>query len=187
MNMICVHPLGSALYSLAGRRVLIVDDEADWRCLLRKTLEACSAEVCESEAVEEALAILDSGRVDLIVTDIEMPGQNGYALVHAVRARPDMTNTLVVAWSAHHSTTSSTHAAAFDLCLKKPMHPKELVAAIATLFIDRDGAAGTSASPGPPKLTAARVHASACAGDTLQPAPIESFKWATRSSSASAR
>lgn len=144
MNMICVHPLGSALYTLAGRRVLIVDDEADWRCLLRKTLEACSADVCESEAVEEALAILDSRRMDLIITDIEMPGQNGYALVHAVRARPDMTNTLVVAWSAHHSTTSSTHVAAFDLCLQKPVHPKELVAAIASLFIDRDGSASAS-------------------------------------------
>ena len=71
---------------LAGLHVLVVDDEADARELARLAFEQAGARVSLAASAREALATVDAGRVDVLVSDIGMPGTNGYVLLESVRA-----------------------------------------------------------------------------------------------------
>lgn len=72
--------------SCAGKTVLIVDDNAALRGLLRVSLQAFGvAKVFEAESVDIALALLDRHRVDLVVTDWKMNPRNGLDLVREIR------------------------------------------------------------------------------------------------------
>ncbi|HEX8915242.1 MAG TPA: PAS domain S-box protein, partial [Humisphaera sp.] len=73
--------------SLAGIRVLAVDDEPDARDLVRRLLEDCGASVVTAGSAAEGLAALDAGAVDLIVSDVGMPEVDGYEFVRRVRRR----------------------------------------------------------------------------------------------------
>ena len=70
------------------RNILIVDDVAANRELLRATLEAEGVTVVEAGDGVEALAILERERIDAIISDILMPRMDGYRLCHQVRASP---------------------------------------------------------------------------------------------------
>ncbi|MBA3804191.1 MAG: PAS domain S-box protein [Acidobacteria bacterium] len=72
--------------SLMGISVLVVDDEADARTLLRKLLEQCGARVTTASNTVEALAALEQSRPDVLVSDIGMPNEDGYDLIRRVRA-----------------------------------------------------------------------------------------------------
>ncbi|HXG03630.1 MAG TPA: response regulator [Candidatus Binatia bacterium] len=69
-------------------RVLVVDDEADTRDLVREVLGRCGAEVVTAADVREALEALQQERFDALVDDVVMPGQDGHELIRAVRALP---------------------------------------------------------------------------------------------------
>jgi two-component system chemotaxis sensor kinase CheA len=72
-----------------GKRVLMVDDSAFFRSLMAPALRACGLEVVPAASGEDALARLAAGeRVDLVVTDIEMPGIDGYELARRIKADP---------------------------------------------------------------------------------------------------
>ncbi|MBA3766257.1 MAG: response regulator, partial [Acidobacteria bacterium] len=68
-----------------GISVLVVDDEADARALLRKILEQCGAQVTTASSTVEALAALEKSRPDVLVSDIGMPNKDGYDLIRRVR------------------------------------------------------------------------------------------------------
>ena len=72
---------------LAGLHVLVVDDEADARELARLAFEQAGARVSLAASAREALATVDAGRVDVLVSDIGMPGTNGYVLLESMRGR----------------------------------------------------------------------------------------------------
>jgi CheY-like chemotaxis protein/anti-sigma regulatory factor (Ser/Thr protein kinase) len=72
--------------SLEGISVLVVDDEADARALLRKVLEQCGAQVATASSTAEALAALEQSRPDVLISDIGMPNEDGYDLIRRVRA-----------------------------------------------------------------------------------------------------
>lgn len=65
---------------------LVEDDEATRRAL-RRALMACGALVIDYACAEEALRDLDPSAIDLLVTDLDLPGQDGFALIAAVRAQ----------------------------------------------------------------------------------------------------
>jgi DNA-binding response OmpR family regulator len=137
--MVVFQPHGLAASVLSGRRVLIVDDDSDWRCLIRSVLEMCEAVVSEAESVEQAKALLDTESVDLIISDIEMPNEDGFALLREVRARPSIANTPIIAWSArsdlaHRAPSADSPSKGFDLYLGKPLHPSTLIERIAALM-----------------------------------------------------
>lgn len=73
--------------TLLGVRVLVVEDDEDARSLLSRVLTAAEARVCEVEDVRAALDALDSFRPDLVVSDIGIPGEDGYDLIREIRAR----------------------------------------------------------------------------------------------------
>jgi CheY-like chemotaxis protein len=70
-----------------GARVLLVDDDADGRELVEAMLDQGGAETRMARSAAEALAILDGWRPDALVSDIGMPGEDGYALIEKLRAR----------------------------------------------------------------------------------------------------
>jgi signal transduction histidine kinase/ActR/RegA family two-component response regulator len=77
-------PLGRSL-DLDGTHVLIVDDEADARELMRVMLARTGARVSEAETADEALRTYSEDRPDIILADVAMPGRDGYALLRAIR------------------------------------------------------------------------------------------------------
>jgi signal transduction histidine kinase/ActR/RegA family two-component response regulator len=121
---------------LAGLRVLVVDDEDDARDLLRITLESCGAQVHDAGSAREALNTLQAERVDVVVSDIGMPDEDGYSLVRSIRTLTTaQANTPVIALTAFARNEDRTRALleGFNLHMAKPVEPAELLAAIADL------------------------------------------------------
>ena len=113
-----------------GIRVLIVDDEADGRELVGRFLDAAGATVQAAGSAAEALAVLDKETFDVIVSDLAMPGEDGLALVGAVRTRG--IRTPMVALTAHAGAQMRIRAlmAGFSTYIAKPVEPAELTAVI---------------------------------------------------------
>ncbi len=76
--------------------VLVVDDAVTVRELQRTILQRAGYRVSTAQDGRAALALLDGGDVDLVVTDVEMPRMDGYALTESIRARTDLSRTPVL-------------------------------------------------------------------------------------------
>ncbi len=84
-----------------SRSLLLVDDSPFFRDMLKPVLKAAGYKVIVAGSTEEALLVLSADkRIDVIVTDIEMPGRDGFALVEAVRAQSRLHDVPVIALSA---------------------------------------------------------------------------------------
>jgi len=125
------------LPQIQGLHILVVDDEADTREMLRELLEQGGARVCLAASAAEALRQLDAERPDLLLSDIGMPGEDGYALVARVRSRaPEAGGAIpAVALTAYARPEDRTRAllAGFNNHVAKPVEPLELLAVIAAL------------------------------------------------------
>jgi PAS domain S-box-containing protein len=113
-----------------GLRVLVVDDEPDGRELIARFLQSAGAAVETAGSVAAALAKLDHGSFDVILSDIAMPDDDGLALVKAVRARGIATP--LIALTAHAGAKMRIRAltAGFNTYVAKPVEPAELTAVI---------------------------------------------------------
>ncbi len=124
--------------ALSGLRILVVDDENDTRELLRFILEQCGAVVTTAADAQEALAVLRTGDPEVLLSDIGMPGTDGYALIRSVRALPAEKSGLIpaVALTAYARSEDRAQAlrAGFDMHLTKPIEPSELLVVVATLI-----------------------------------------------------
>jgi PAS domain S-box-containing protein len=122
---------------IEGRRVLVVDDEPDARELARKLLEDCGAIVACAGSSAEALALLREGAFDVLLSDIGMPGEDGYALIRKVRALPPEANPSIPAMAltayARPADRVAALRAGFQMYAAKPVEPGELVAMVASL------------------------------------------------------
>ncbi|HLO50752.1 MAG TPA: response regulator [Kamptonema sp.] len=128
----------SASQPLAGIKVLVVDDNADVREFLITALEAFGAQVKAVASVSAAIAELEQLQPDVLVSDIAMPGEDGYELIRQVRARElseDKGRLPVVALTAYarEEDRAKTLEAGFQEHLAKPIEPSELVRTIAQL------------------------------------------------------
>jgi len=125
---------------LAGLRVLVVDDDSDARDMCMAALVRHGACVTTAGSTSEALAIVNSTELDVLVTDIMMPGEDGYALLQHIRASP---STAVAHMPAAALTACSRSEdrwrvvnAGFQLHLTKPIDPPALAEAIGALWSD---------------------------------------------------
>jgi signal transduction histidine kinase/CheY-like chemotaxis protein len=127
--------------NLAGIRVLVVEDDDDGRGLVEKVLESRGATVKTASSARAALDILGRDQVDVLLSDIEMPGTDGYELIQELRLRPSQQGGSVpaAALTAYARTEDRLHAlrAGFQLHLAKPVHPSELVTVVASLATRR--------------------------------------------------
>ena len=122
---------------LDGVRVLIVDDEADTRELLKQGLEYCGAQVRVAGSAAEAIAALVGSVPDILISDIGMPGTDGYDLIRQVRGLPAAQGGKVaaIALTAYTRVEDRLHAlrAGYDMHVPKPVELAELVAVAASV------------------------------------------------------
>ena len=122
--------------ALIGIHVLVVDDDADARDLLKTVLEYCGALVTVVPSATEALQVLGHVMPDVVVTDIAMPIHDGYWLVREVRALPRDNGRMlpVIAVTAHGEQhgPERTLSAGFQMHLRKPLDPWELCRAVSS-------------------------------------------------------
>ncbi len=129
---------GDAAPSLKNVRILLVDDEADAREVVATVLEGWGAEVLLAHSAADGLGILERERPDVLIADIEMPGEDGYGLIRKVRTLPLNRGgqTAAVALTAYASASDRTKllSAGFDRHVPKPVRPPELFAVISAMM-----------------------------------------------------
>jgi CheY-like chemotaxis protein len=122
---------------LQGVRVLIVDDEEDGREVLESLLRSCNANVISASNAADALSIIESQPIDALISDVGMPGEDGFALIRKVRALPADKggNVPAIALTAYARVDDRTRAllAGFTAHVAKPVEPTELVVVLANL------------------------------------------------------
>jgi PAS domain S-box-containing protein len=129
---------------LAGVTVLVVDDHADTRDVVAMSLEQAGAAVITAASAAEALAVLRERRPEVLLCDLEMPGESGYELMQKVRALPPdgggLTPAVALTAYARDEDRVRTLLAGFQRHLAKPARPDDLATAVAAL-------AGTTRTP----------------------------------------
>jgi CheY-like chemotaxis protein len=148
-----VHPTAETFTALEtppmldGVRVLVVDDDRDARELISTILEQRGARVTTAVSAVEALQSLRSHRPDVIISDIEMPAEDGYTLIKKIRELDPQEGgrTPAAALTAYARTEDRLRAlmAGFQIHLPKPVEPAELIAVVANLA-ERTGKAASS-------------------------------------------
>jgi PAS domain S-box-containing protein len=121
---------------LNGLRILVVDDDADTREILVKILETCGAEVMAVGSAPEAIAALEELKPDVLVSDIGLPQQDGYALIRSVRLlETEQGKIPAVALTAYArgEDREAALSAGFQSHLAKPVEPSELVAVVVSV------------------------------------------------------
>jgi PAS domain S-box-containing protein len=128
---------GAGATRLDGVRLLVVEDDADTRDLLVTALGERGAEVAAAGSVAEAMAALALGSPDALVSDLAMPGEDGYALLRRVRVLPGRAGRVpALALSAHTGRAARDRAlaAGFQVHLEKPVEVSALAETIAALL-----------------------------------------------------
>jgi signal transduction histidine kinase/CheY-like chemotaxis protein len=121
---------------LEGRRVLVVDDTQDSLTMYATFLRAAGATVFTANSVQTALHMLATEDVDAVVTDLAMPGENGLALIRALRHDPvsGHASVAIIAMTAMGaSSRTEALAAGATAFLEKPAGPADLVRLLAGL------------------------------------------------------
>ena len=137
-------PESGAARSIAGVKVLYVDDAADALETLHLQLQPLGAEVRTATSVDEAMTIVDAFAPQVIVTDVAMPQRDGYELLRAVRQlAPPQASTPVIALTAYARAEDASHAveAGFAGHLGKPVDPMKLASMISSVVRRPSGAA----------------------------------------------
>jgi CheY-like chemotaxis protein len=132
-----------AQVTLRGRRVLAVDDDASTQELVATMLLMYGVSVRTAGRASDAIQILSEWRPDVLLTDIAMPGEDGYALIRRVRALPSSIGDIpAVALTAYTDPQSvqDAFAAGFDAHLGKPLEPHVLADALTKVLRVRKSA-----------------------------------------------
>jgi PAS domain S-box-containing protein len=139
---------------LDGVEVLVVDDEADARELVCALLTRCGAKVRQAASLEDALARLREQRPHVLLSDIGLPQQDGYALIRRVRELSPSEGGLVPAAALTAYAGEDDHrralAAGFQAHVTKPIEPADLTLLVASL----SGRAHSEAKRKPPEIRA---------------------------------
>lgn len=137
-------PAGSAISApsaiLSGLRVLIIDDEEDARELLTIALTQSGAEVRAAATVRAALDLMDQWKPNVLVSDIGMPGEDGYDLIRTVRAleseKGGTIPALALTGYASAEDAARVRVAGYQTHMAKPVAPSDLVMAVASLVAE---------------------------------------------------
>jgi len=133
-------PEASASPSLPGRsgRVLVIDDEMEVRCVLRDMLAPCGHSVLEADSAEAGLALLESEMVDVILTDISMPGMSGWDVAAACQRRfPHIPLGFVTGWG-DRLDEQETARAGVRFIVSKPFAPVDVQGHVADALASSD-------------------------------------------------
>jgi signal transduction histidine kinase/DNA-binding response OmpR family regulator len=121
---------------LDGLRILVVDDEADSRDLVRAILSGCGSEVMCCESAAGAIKAVREWKPDVLVSDIGMPNEDGYSLIKKLRnmrsKRAKETPAIALTAYVTNADRELTLSAGFQMHVNKPIEPETLVMSIAT-------------------------------------------------------
>ncbi|HEU4348626.1 MAG TPA: response regulator [Actinoplanes sp.] len=120
--------------------LLITDDDADHRELMRLALRRFGHDVLEASDTRAAQRLLDAGGVDALLLDVRMPGESGVAFCRRLRAEPGTTALPIMFVTADvndHRILDALRAGADDY-LTKPFHRSELAARLDNLLLRRN-------------------------------------------------
>jgi signal transduction histidine kinase/CheY-like chemotaxis protein len=127
----------AGVVELHGLRVLVVDDEADARQIISTMIARTGAEVKTCESAREALQTLEEWRPDVLMSDIGMPGEDGYSLINKVRSLPPERggHTPAAAFTAYarEEDRNRALAAGYQVHVAKPVSSSQLIAMLANL------------------------------------------------------
>ena len=120
---------------MAEKRILLIDDEELVLEELSETFEFEGFDVATAASGEEALRIPDIDGIDVVVSDLKMPGMNGIELFRTFRNRPDFDASMILL-SGHGAQEERDQALELGVyaCLSKPIDVVELVAVVVSTF-----------------------------------------------------
>ena len=116
--------------------ILIADDNEANRVLLTEILEAEHYRIVHAEDGDEALQLVEEGEVDLVLSDVMMPGRSGFAVCRALKSNPDtrlIPVVLVTSLTASEDRMQGIESGADDF-LNKPVNKEELLARVRSLL-----------------------------------------------------
>jgi CheY-like chemotaxis protein len=124
------------LLTLPDISVLVVDDDSDALGLVREILESAGARVRTATSARSALASIEESVPDVMVSDLGMPGMDGYELIRRIRQMEAPARELPTAALTAYARSEDRAKAlqvGFEMHLSKPIDPSELIAAVASL------------------------------------------------------
>lgn len=132
-------PFPTNLQSLQGLRVLVVDDNVDFCDLITLLLQPYGVEVQTAFSVQQGLEIFVQWQPDVFVSDIALPDEDGYSLIHQLRTKAGEQGEVVLAIAVTGYVSEKMRLRAlssgFDLWFTKPLDLDEFVAVLACLAI----------------------------------------------------
>lgn len=124
---------------LKGKTLLVVDDETDLRDIVASELEFMGAKVFQAENISNAQKILSQNHIDLIVSDIRMPGGTGIDLLDVVKAKnTDVPPVILITGFADITTEDAFHKGA-EALLNKPFKLDDLIKMVVRYTSPFDG------------------------------------------------
>jgi CheY-like chemotaxis protein len=120
--------------ALAGKRILLLEDDRDSRESMALLLELAGASVVSTPTAEDALAALKRGDFDAVVTDVAMPGRSGFWLVGQIRQLASRPTVPVLAVTGHPFPRDGMLRAGFDDQMLKPVLPNLLYQTLTQLM-----------------------------------------------------
>ena len=129
-------PAPAERQGLEGVQILVVDDDLDTQYLVSTMLEQFGARVSTANSAPEAIHALEARRFDLLLSDVSMPGEDGYSLIRRVRAgavQPAIPAAALTA-NARREDRNRALASGFQLHIAKPVEPAELAQSLTQLL-----------------------------------------------------
>jgi CheY-like chemotaxis protein len=124
-----------SLPDLKGRRVLLVDDDADSLEMIAAIVRQCQAQVLTATSASEAYKLVQQQRPEALVADIGMPDEDGYTLLRKIRdLTPEQGGRIpAVALTGYTNQKDEATKAGFQCHLSKPVDPTQLLTVLAIL------------------------------------------------------
>jgi two-component system CheB/CheR fusion protein len=134
-----------AVQSIAGARVLLVEDEPQTRDALEKLMRKNGADVTAVGTTADALAAFENARPDIIISDIGLPHEDGYHLLQRIRSlemerHEPPTPSIALTAFAGRKDRRMARDSGYHKHIAKPVSPAVLLAAVSTLLADRERA-----------------------------------------------
>jgi two-component system cell cycle response regulator DivK len=126
-------------------KILVADDDFDNRTIVQEVLQAAGYQVDLVTNGEEAMEQISRKTPDLLLLDLSMPKLNGWEVARRIRQKPELSGTVIIAFTAHALVGDELKAKASgcDDYLSKPCLPRDVVAKVAS-WIKRRQAPGPS-------------------------------------------
>jgi signal transduction histidine kinase len=119
---------------LAGIRVLVIEDDAPTRMMLQTALAAAGAVVMAVASAQDARSVIADATPQVVVSDIAMPGEDGYTLMRSWRATRMHVPAIALTAHARPQDVTEAQAAGFQLHVAKPVSPAQLIDAVASVI-----------------------------------------------------